>query len=608
MKFKIKYGYLFLLCFPFVGISAMEATADTARQTNELKPKYATYSARDNWFLSGGVGLQGLLTSGHRDLRKTQWVAPMGKLSFGRWFSPYSAIRANVNAGYLHMQGENKIGKDIIHAGIGLDYMFNLSALCCSYKEDRLFEVLGIIGVGYDHLFQRTLFRNSNLFAINIGAQAKFNVSPNIDIFIEPMFKFTSDLFDGSRGGQADIVGGALVGVTYKFGKNRFKSFVPQQHEVIDIEKLRVRTEQLRDSLRIVQQQNGNVKEEDQKLLYGIELPVPGRKAYYNTSFWDNTFVSLGGIAEIRMQRLAKGESLMDRVSPGISLSAGKWIHPLFGLQLNVNGVHIRSVANTFNYASASFEFLYNFSADVCQYNPKRIFSLIPLGGIGWAQNRNNGKSGGSFQFTAGLQGKFYISSYIDLFLEGRAFLVSDRFDTSVQGNWYDGFGSLRLGVIYKLRGNSFKVYDFANARYAEVLNDRINQLREKLETEKLKPLAGYVDYSFYKEPQQKGSFVYIKFAPYSSYLDSEQRKSIDIIGRWMKENPQFKIRIIAFSDPVTDRNDEKSMEIKRSKSIAGLLIDEYKVNQSLIEILSPEQAGYDKKSDSGAIIEFLPF
>lgn len=134
-----------------------------------------------------------------------------------------------------------------------LDGLVNLTNIILKYKEDRLFNLIGIIGLGYDRSFgfekeklaewssgvtyaregiERTFTYQvssnpGNYFAFHIGLQGRWKASPAWDLIAEVTFNGTDDDYNGIAYDRVyDTYFDILVGAQFHFkdchGRRRF--------------------------------------------------------------------------------------------------------------------------------------------------------------------------------------------------------------------------------------------------------------------------------------------------------------------------------------------------------------------------------------------------
>lgn len=338
-------------------------------------------------------------------------------------------------------------------------------------------------------------------------------------------------------------------------------------------------------------------------------IPIKGN-LWYTRSWGDNLFMGAGVGAGFRMSSYDlqnsgwKGQSSMQ-----YSAHAGKWLTPVWGVQANVHGGHVSHFDA--GYIVLSADCLLDLSTLIKGYDEQRLFSVVPLVGVGGAFS--NHEHSRSLSFTYGLQGRFNVHRHVDVFAEFRGDLFSDAILNSSLNSFTNIFG-LQIGVSYKLRGKEFWWSTFdAHREDVAGLNEKINELYariaelEKQEQARMKegePADSLKTY--YKEPVRKSFYIYIRFGEFSSYLTPKEKKNIENIGEWMKGEPDFRIKVLAFSDNMGDKKFDNELRRKRSEVIRDVLVNDYRIAPDRITVASPEDEGYENKTDCSAMIEFM--
>ena len=227
------------------------------------------YHFWDNIFVVAQVGLS------HSMSENTRFANFFGneRLSFnigvGKWFYPSFGLRVT---GGLHPQvgrAEWEIS-DTYPEYFGnynynmfsgyVDGLVNLTNIILKYKEDRVFNLIGIIGLGYNHTFgfdknKCAVMRRGisieggkvvpgtdenpgyiryevntnpgNYFAAHVGLQGRWKVSPAWDIIGEVTFNGTDDKYNGHTYDRVyDTYFDVLLGAQFHFkdchGRRRF--------------------------------------------------------------------------------------------------------------------------------------------------------------------------------------------------------------------------------------------------------------------------------------------------------------------------------------------------------------------------------------------------
>lgn len=161
---------------------------------------------RDNWF----VGLQaGALYSWGTHTSSSEFFdqfRPAGALSIGKWIAPAGGIRLQGFYGSNAGRASNDKPYYWDAMGAGLDGLFNFTNLFCGYEEDRTFNLIGILGAGYEHTanFSRRTWNDGmyntesqDLLSIRLGLMAKFRLGKAWDFNLEITNSLLDDSFDG---------------------------------------------------------------------------------------------------------------------------------------------------------------------------------------------------------------------------------------------------------------------------------------------------------------------------------------------------------------------------------------------------------------------------
>ena len=228
------------------------------------------YHFVDNIFVSGQIGISHSMSENTRFGRFFDNEKLSFNIGVGKWFYPSFGVR--VTAG-LHPQvgrAEWEIsdtypkvfGNYTYNMFSGyLDGIVNLTNVVLKYKEDRIFNLVGIIGLGYNHTFgfdkekcaimRRGLTpkkgkeyelgtddapgvvrydvntKQGNYFAAHVGLQGSWQVSKALDVVAEVTFNGTDDKYNGHEYDRVyDTYFDVLIGAQYHFkdchGRRRF--------------------------------------------------------------------------------------------------------------------------------------------------------------------------------------------------------------------------------------------------------------------------------------------------------------------------------------------------------------------------------------------------
>ena len=183
----------------------------------------------DNWFLGVQVGsmMSWGTNSSKASFMDNQNLA-VG-LQVGKWLAPWMGTR--ITAIYGKNRGQlvsPDLGYHFTTWGANYDMMFNLTNIFCKYKEDRFFNLVGLLGVGFNHVTDydkeadprlvQGKDRKANLFTVRAGVEAIFRLSTAWDLNVEVTNNWINSNFDGQPtnnryDGHLDL----LLGLTYRF-------------------------------------------------------------------------------------------------------------------------------------------------------------------------------------------------------------------------------------------------------------------------------------------------------------------------------------------------------------------------------------------------------
>lgn len=589
-KRYILYGICLCLILCIENLSAQ-----TGREKDlQSGLRYATCKERDNWFVSAGAGIQSFLV-GKDKTTGIEGITPLFDVRAGRWLTRISALRAGVGGGYFRDEYETYPTLNFY-----MDYQADLLSLF-KYKEYRAFDLYASLGMGYDYVASRPVDPVAEMLSLRAGIQLGWNVSRKVSIYIEPSVKLTSDLLDGDINATKRWIGGGSAGVTYRFGIGRYRAYVPEQYMPEDVERL---TDEVNTLRREMEQRGGVAPASD--LVSLSDSSVCSGKSYYTGCFGDNIYIQAGGSAGLV---LAQDVTPAD-VFPGASLAVGKWFSPFWGAQ--VNAVYGQVDDYRLKYWGVGGEFLFDLSSAVAGVNEKRLFSVIPLVGLGWMKANQDGAGNNSFAVTAGIQGRFNVSSHVDIFAEGRGRMFADHFFRNGAMDCSHGMVSLQLGITYKLNGRRFKTHDFSMVNQINRLNAKINDLRRNMDSAEVNSGKRQdnkkegIPENLLDRTEDGKLFVRVKFDSFSSFLDKAQLQHIDNIGGWLEREKHVKIMIIPFSDDSANEKLDEILRLRRANAIMEILIGKYGINENRIDIQSPEKAGYKDDAGSDTIILFI--
>lgn len=371
---------------------------------------------KNNVYISLFGGMDKMIPRGNTDFN----TGPAGGIAASWQFAPAHALRASLLAGNFSRKIDNET---LMRFGLQADYLLNVSSYVNGYNPGRIFEFLTVAGVGYQ--LSSLAGRTEHVADLHLGFQLKLHPTAHVDFYLEPRFTIMSDGIDHSfqkNWHKYDMTYGATVGMNY-----RLKAWKP----------------------------------------FGKIRILEGNR------FLDNTFVSVAAGGQLQASRLTSEIGLVNSVGPHISLSAGKWLIPAFGLRLSAfkssDTWHKKVTASS---ASPAGEEFYEMSAyaggrlegmldatyffNGRQVNPKFSVNVLAGGELGYILKENGYRpaKGGYTGFTGGVQLKYRLFGDVSLFMEPRTSLASYSLKTSekeegryVAKKFTDNLYSINVGI-----------------------------------------------------------------------------------------------------------------------------------------------------------------
>jgi OmpA-OmpF porin, OOP family len=183
------------------------------------------YSFGDNWFIQGQGGVSYSFFENNGEKTVFNLLAPHAALSIGKYFSPQAGTRLQLGGweSRTYLNSNNKYFVKFYSANI--DGLLNLTNVFLKYKENRVFNLIGILGLGYVHTFRNGNYNidKDDYWVPRVGLQTDFRLSNALNFNIETNLNIADDNFNGIRSGEKyDCYLNILAGLTYKFNNRGF--------------------------------------------------------------------------------------------------------------------------------------------------------------------------------------------------------------------------------------------------------------------------------------------------------------------------------------------------------------------------------------------------
>lgn len=313
--------------------------------------------------------------------------------------------------------------------------------------------------------------------------------------------------------------------------------------------------------------------------------------------FWSNWFVSVGAGAQMYIGDHDHQAKFGDRLSPSLDVAIGKWFTPGIGVRFMYNGLSMKGATqkpgvhstgedvpgkggptywlskSKFKYYNFQVDALFNFSNLFFGYNEKRIYNCSPYAGLGVVKvtdEPTQTEIAGHF----GILNSFRLCSALDLNLDLRATLVSDRLDGEEGGRGGEGAFSATIGLTYKFKKRGWD----RSKTVVRYDNAAVNELRAQLaeanaENERLRQALAEGDRDKAKEIVKKVAAANLVTFPIGkSTLSTEARVNLGLMAEVIKEGDAKTVyTVTGYADAGTG---SKALNERLSKARAQAVYD----------------------------------
>ena len=198
--------------------------------TAQTKSRYYAESAKDNYFISLGVGAQLCVDPNASE----NGVTPLFNLSVGKLINPVWGVRGMVSGintklysyidaeGYTDANAGRELDKN--YFTVRVDGLFNISNAIAGYSPDRKFEFYGFMGPALQFAIAE-VGGDSDLKALingSVGLGAAYNINKNWALNLEVRGEVSESPFGDYSSTIANGFVGGTFGATYYFGGKKF--------------------------------------------------------------------------------------------------------------------------------------------------------------------------------------------------------------------------------------------------------------------------------------------------------------------------------------------------------------------------------------------------
>lgn len=326
---------------------------------------------------------------------------------------------------------------------------------------------------------------------------------------------------------------------------------------------------------------------------------------YYN-SWRDGWFIQLG--AGVELPVMEGFSSQKKTVAATYNFNVGRWFTPYLALRFSAfyDAPHEHLTDNhTFSWYSANVnaDLMWDMTNSIGGVDLDRPVSVIGFLGVGGTYNWHfrpgeyvNAKDRDgnlktntwSVPVSAGVQLRFRLCKYVDLFLEGRAMFPGDNYNNLVNGRPIDLDFRATGGFTFNIGGRSFKEYDpCAYDAYIATLNGQVNDLRGELAATAAALATAEAQLPCPEATQTVQNVVVnaplmstVRFSINSAKVTPMEMVNVYNVAEYMKANPDAKIVITGYADKDTGTSSyNQKLSERRAQAVYDILVNNYGIS-----------------------------
>lgn len=360
----------------------------------------------------------------------------------------------------------------------------------------------------------------------------------------------------------------------------------------------------------------------------------PARKAtFINNGFWDHWFIGAGAGANIYFGDRNSDADFFHRFTVAPEIQFGKWINPYLGTRIKGAGL---TNLHTFNdnatimsrnrFATVQADLMWSMTDYFMKYSSDRVYSLVPYVGFGWAfgwdytnqptyaggHTRMNGMT-----LNAGIINNFKLSDRVTLSIEFAATAVRSEFNQVKSSGNYDILGTASAGLIFNVgKSATFSEAELRNPQEIDALNSRINELYAQNQELAQRPVdcpdcpeSEVITEKVVEFEENPLINNVVLFKINQTKVDPYQGVNIYNIAQYLKENPQFKVRVIGYTDRKTGTSQiNEKLSAERAQNVARILISDYNISRDrvIVEWVGDKEPPFDKPEWNRAVILYV--
>ena len=270
---QIKNIVFISLLFAFsVPVFGQESQDTVMFAGSESADSYWCQPFLSNWYTELGGGAQLLFSDDVSNLTLKQRITPAINISVGKWFSPFWGACFKVSGYALNgfsdtdglyiadklstssVYGQNDPVRNEVtirpdgsyrhylrYVNLEADFQVSLLQLIRGYKENRCWDIIPSVGLGYFRTFEYKGTPVTNNISTNFGLAGKCRITKVLDLKLAAYATLLPGTFDGRITGDSyEQLSGVTLGICFHLGKQGFRSkpFDEQIDTLANLEKL----------------------------------------------------------------------------------------------------------------------------------------------------------------------------------------------------------------------------------------------------------------------------------------------------------------------------------------------------------------------------------
>ncbi len=351
---------------------------------------------------------------------------------------------------------------------------------------------------------------------------------------------------------------------------------------------------------------------------------------HYFSNWRNNWFIELSAGGNQPLVEKGTGKSGLNNVDRDLwtatySVGVGRWVSPYIGFRFKAIGGAIHfdcpltpnagKGMTTMNAVNLQVEMLWDMFNSF-NYNPNRVFSIIPFFGLGGGASWGIKQYGNTFpadktsvwdlaasftdhpkavQWTlpvsAGLQFRFRLSKYVDFFAEARAQFYGDNWNGIATGNSIEALVSAMGGFNFNLGGRGWNTFNECNyVSQIAALNGQVNDLRAQLLAcgQEVAALQAQLPCPepVVKECVNAPLMATVRFMINSDAILPTEEVNVYNMAEWLKANPKENIMVVGYADKDTGTPEYNlGLSERRANAVAKALTDTYGIDPSRLTV-----------------------